>query len=98
MASASDRELEWWSGLRPGCQVRGIAAGQSNVIEVDIGDMEFPGILCRAPGAARPNLCVSINRLSINAVRDLDWVAGKTIRMAMPQDQRGCSNTMADAV
>lgn len=75
--------------LRPeDVQVRGIAAGQSNVIEVDIGDMEFLGSFCRARLALRDSDVLRFNAdFSINAVRDLDLGLGKTIQVAMPQDR-----------
>lgn len=75
--------------LRPeDVQVRGIAAGQSNVIEVDIGDMEFLGSFCRARLALRDSETLRFNAdFSINAVRDLGLGHGKTIHVAMPQDR-----------
>jgi iron(III) transport system ATP-binding protein len=69
-------------------QVRGIAAGHANSIEVHIEDMEFLGTFYRANlalnGASSPRLMADF---SMNAARDLSLEPGKTIPIAMPADR-----------
>ena len=75
-------------------QVRGIAAGHANAIEVRIEEMEFLGTFYRADLAlngpslsqkgASPRLMADF---SMNAARDLGLERGKTIPIAMPADR-----------
>jgi len=69
-------------------QVRGIAAGHRNTIEVHIEDMEFLGTFYRANlavnGPSSPKLMADF---SMNAARDLELEPGKIIPIAMPSDR-----------
>jgi len=69
-------------------QVRGIAAGNKNTIEVRIEDMEFLGTFYRADlamnGPSSPRLMADF---SMNAARDLALEPGKIIPIAMPADR-----------
>jgi iron(III) transport system ATP-binding protein len=69
-------------------QVRGVAAGHANAIEVRIEDMEFLGTFYRAGlavnGPTSPKLMADF---SMNAARDLALEPGKIIPIAMPSDR-----------
>ena len=69
-------------------QVRGIAAGHANAVEVRIEEMEFLGTFYRADlavnGPSSPRLMADF---SMNAARDLALEPGKVIPIAMPADR-----------
>jgi iron(III) transport system ATP-binding protein len=69
-------------------QVRGIAPGHKNAIEVRIEEMEFLGTFYRADlavnGPSSPRLMADF---SMNAARDLGLERGKVIPIAMPADR-----------
>ncbi|MDQ7247822.1 putative 2-aminoethylphosphonate ABC transporter ATP-binding protein [Dongia sedimenti] len=69
-------------------QVRGIAAGNKNTIEVRIEEMEFLGTFYRADlalnGPTSPRVMADF---SMNAARDLALEPGKIIPIAMPADR-----------
>jgi len=69
-------------------QVRGVAAGHANAIEVRIEQMEFLGTFYRADlavnGPTSPRLMADF---SMNAARDLALEPGKVIPIAMPADR-----------
>jgi iron(III) transport system ATP-binding protein len=69
-------------------QVRGVAAGNANAIEVRIEEMEFLGTFYRADlavnGPSSPRLMADF---SMNAARDLALEPGKVIPIAMPAER-----------
>jgi iron(III) transport system ATP-binding protein len=69
-------------------QVRGVATGHANAIEVRIEEMEFLGTFYRADlalnGPSSPRVMADF---SMNATRDLDLQPGKIIPIAMPADR-----------
>ncbi|GAB2178761.1 putative 2-aminoethylphosphonate ABC transporter ATP-binding protein [Dongia sp. agr-C8] len=75
-------------------QVRGIAAGHKNAIEVRIEEMEFLGTFYRAdlavnghPASQRLGSPRLMADFSMNAARDLGLERGKVIPIAMPADR-----------
>ncbi len=75
--------------LRPeDVQVRGIQPNQANVFEARIEELEFLGSFCRAQLAALQDESIRFQAdFSINAMRDLDLVPGRSLQVALPQDR-----------
>jgi iron(III) transport system ATP-binding protein len=69
-------------------QIRGVAAGHTNAVEVRIEEMEFLGTFYRADlalnGPSSPRVMADF---SMNAARDLALEPGKIISIAMPADR-----------
>ncbi|TXH38500.1 MAG: putative 2-aminoethylphosphonate ABC transporter ATP-binding protein [Rhodospirillaceae bacterium] len=75
--------------LRPeDVQVRGIRPDQGNVFEARIEELEFLGSFCRAQLSALQDEAVRFQAdFSINAMRDLELVPGRSLSVALPQDR-----------
>ncbi len=77
--------------LRPeDVAIRGVAAGQDNVLPARIRELEFLGSFCRGtlePLAAASEAAPFLADFSINAVRDLGLERGRNVLVRLPPDR-----------
>lgn len=72
-------------GLRPEeVRVRGVAAGNANVVEVRVADLEFLGAFCRARLLTRKGEVPILADFSANLMRDMDISLGTELRVVLP--------------